>query len=426
MSINSSRVIIIGGGFGGLNVAKKIGKANVEVLLIDKTNHHLFQPLLYQVATAALSPADIATPIRGILKTYNNQTVLMGNVEKIDKEKKQIQLINGDIYAYDFLVVAVGAKHSYFNNPEWEEFAPGLKTLLDALKIREKVLISFEKAERSDSLSEARKYLNFVIVGGGPTGVELAGAIAEIAHETMLKNFRRIDPTKTKIYLVEAANQILPAFPKDLADKAKNYLERFGVKVLTSKRVVNVTNDGVNINDTFIETKNVIWAAGNKASPVLKTLNTRLDNQGRVFVEKDLTIPNHPEIFVIGDAAHAVDKNNKTLPGLAPVAIQQGRYVANIIKENISQSKRKPFKYFDKGSLATIGKTKAVGTFKKFKFSGFKAWLAWCIVHIMYLVTFKNRLIALTQWVFSYILGQRGARLINRDIDIDLKNRLKK
>jgi len=424
--MNNSRIIIIGGGFGGLNVAKKIGNAKVNVLLIDKTNHHLFQPLLYQVATAALSPADIATPIREILKANRNQTVLMGHVEKIDKEKKQIYLKNGDIYAYDFLVVAVGAKHSYFNNPEWEEYAPGLKTLIDALKIREKVLISFEKAERSGSVSEARKYLNFVIVGGGPTGVELAGAIAEIANETMLKNFRRIDPTKTKIYLVEAANQILPAFPKDLANKAKNYLENFGVRVLTNRRVVKITDEGVNINETFIETKNIIWAAGNKASPILKTLNTKLDNQGRVFVEKDLTIPNYPEIFVIGDAAHAIDKNNQPLPGLAPVAIQQGMYVANIIKKSIPQKKRKPFKYLDKGSLATIGKTKAVGTFKKIKFSGFKAWLAWCVVHIMYLVTFKNRLIVLTQWVFSYILGQRGARLINRDIDIDLKKRLKK
>jgi len=424
--MSNSKAIIIGGGFGGLNVAKKIGKANVDVLLIDKTNHHLFQPLLYQVATAALSPADIATPIREILKKNLNQTVLMGHVEKIDKEKKQVRLMNGDVYAYDYLVLAVGAKHSYFNNPEWEKHAPGLKTLVDALKIRERVLISFEKAERSNSLSDARKYLNFVIVGGGPTGVELAGAIAEIANETMLKNFRRIDPTKTKIYLVEAANQILPAFPNDLAKKAQKYLEKFGVRVLTGKKVVNISSEGVNINDTFIETKNIIWAAGNKASPILETLNTKLDGQGRAFVEKDLTIPGHPEIFVIGDAAHAVDKNNKPLPGLAPVAIQQGMYVANIIKKNIPQNKRKPFKYFDKGSLATIGKTKAVGTFKKFKFSGFKAWLAWCIVHIMYLVTFKNRLIVLTQWVFSYILGQRGARLINRDIDIDLKNRLKK
>jgi NADH:quinone reductase (non-electrogenic) len=421
-----TKVVIIGGGFGGLNAAKNLKKANVEVILIDKTNHHLFQPLLYQVATAALSPADIATPIREILKSNLNQTVLMGNVVKIDKEKKQLQLANGDIYSYDYLVVATGARHSYFNNPEWEEYAPGIKTLLDALKIREKVLISFEKAERSHSISEARKYLNFVIIGGGPTGVELAGAIAEIAHETMIKNFRRIDPTKTKIYLIEAASQILPSYPKSLAQKAKNYLEKFGVRVLTEKKVTKVTSDGVEIEGLFIETKNIIWAAGNKAAPILKSLDTKLDNQGRAIVEKDLSISDYPEIFVIGDAAHAVDKNNKLLPGLAPVAIQQGRYVAKIIKNNTPKNKRAPFEYFDKGSLATIGKTKAVGTFRKIKFSGFIAWIGWCLIHIGYLITFKNRIIVLTQWFFSYLLGQRGARLINRDIDIDLPKHLKK
>ncbi|MGD2169776.1 MAG: NAD(P)/FAD-dependent oxidoreductase [Chlamydiota bacterium] len=415
-----TRVVIIGGGFGGLNAAKSLGNSNLDVLLVDKTNHHLFQPLLYQVASAALSPADIATPIREILKPFSNETVVMGHVVKIEKEKKQIQLANGDTISYDFLIVAIGAHHSYFGHDEWQANAPGLKTLVDALKIRERILLSFEKAERSDSISEARKYLNFVIIGAGPTGVELAGAIAEIAHETMLKNFRRIDPTKTKVFLVEAAPHILPQYPEKLANKAKSFLEKFKVKVLDGKAVVDVTSEGVQVGDQFIETKNVIWAAGNKAPELLKTLDVPLDKQCRVIVEEDLSIPNHPEVFVIGDAAKAQDKKGNPLPGLAPVAIQQGRYVANIIKKNISKSQRKPFRYFDKGTVATIGKTKAVGMFGKFKFSGFFAWIGWCFIHIAYLITFRSRIIVLIQWFFAYLSGQRGARLINKPLDPEL------
>lgn len=414
-----TKVVILGGGFAGLNAAKALGNSKYDVWLIDKTNHHLFQPLLYQVATAALSPADIAKPIREVLSHYSNITVLMGDVVSIDKEAKTILFKNGESQGYDYLIVALGANHSYFGNDAWEPLAPGLKTLADALKIREHILISFERAERCDSISEAKKYLNFVIVGGGPTGVEMAGAIAEIAHETMLKNFRRIDTTKTKIYLVEGSPHILPSFPARLALKAQQYLEHFGVQVITGKRVNSITKDGVMVDQTFIPSHNVLWAAGNQASPVLKTLDTPLDRQGRAIVDPDLSIPGHPEIFVIGDAAAAPDKEGKPLPGLASVATQQGRYVANVIRRKWAKQERPPFRYFDKGTMATIGKTKAIGTFGKMQFSGFPAWLAWCFVHIMYLIGFRNRVIVLTQWLASYFTRQRGARLIYRSIETE-------
>lgn len=409
-----TKVVILGGGFGGLNAAKILGNAPFDVWLIDKTNHHLFQPLLYQVATAALSPGDIAVPIREILSCYENITVLMGDVVKINKEMKQIVLKNGDIVGYDYLIIAVGAHHSYFGKNEWEPYAPGLKTLDDALTIRERILLSFEKAERCDSISEAKRYLNFVIIGGGPTGVEMAGAIAEVAHETMLKNFRRIDPTKTKIYLVEGSSHILPAYPEKLALKAQKYLEQFGVQILLGKRVTQISKEGVKIEHQFIAAENIIWAAGNQASAVLQTLNIPLDKQGRVQVERDLSISGFPEVFVIGDAACALDKHSKPLPGLAPVAVQQGKYVAQLIRKKIPPSERLPFCYLDKGTMATIGKTKAIGVLGKLQFSGYLAWLGWCFVHILYLIGFRNRLIVLTQWLFSYFSNRRGVRLIYR------------
>jgi len=416
----STKVVILGGGFAGINAAKALGHSKLDVWIIDKTNHHLFQPLLYQVASAALSPGDIAVPIREILCPYENITVLMGEVTHIDKEKSQILLRNGDQLGYDYLIVALGARHSYFGNEQWEKFAPGLKTLSDALKIREKILLSFEKAERCDSISEAKKYLNFVIIGGGPTGVEMAGAISEIAYQTMLKNFRRIDTTKTKIYLVEGSPHILPVYPEKLSLKAQQYLESFGVNVITGKRVTGVNGEGVTVEGLFIPAENVVWAAGNQASSVLKTLNVPLDRQGRVIVEADLTLPDHPEIFVLGDAAYAMDKKGKPLPGLAPVAVQQGRYVAQILRKRLPKKERPPFVYFDKGTMATIGKTKAIGTFGKIQFSGFIAWLGWCFIHILYLIGFRNRLVVLMQWLFSYFSSQRGARLINRPIDEEL------
>lgn len=419
----NAKVLILGGGFGGLNAAKTLGGSNFDVWLIDKTNHHLFQPLLYQVASAALSPGDIAVPIREILNPYPNVTVIMGEVTKIDKENRQVLISNGEYIGYDFLVIALGSRHSYFGKDEWEQFAPGLKTLTDALKIREKILLSFEKAERADRISEAKRYLNFVIIGGGPTGVEMAGAISEIAYETMLKDFRRIDTTKTKIHLVEGSKHILPVYPEKLSIKAEKYLRHFGVNLITGKRVTQINSEGVQVEDLFIPTENVLWAAGNQAAPVLKTLDVPLDRQGRVLVDHDLSLPDHPEVFVIGDAASAMDEKGKPLPGLAPVAVQQGRYVAKILRKRLSKNNRPPFIYFDKGTLATIGKTKAIGVFRKIQFSGFLAWLGWCFVHVLYLIGFRNRVVVLTQWLFSYFSSQRGARLINRPIESDSKEK---
>lgn len=416
----SAKVIILGGGFAGINAAKALGNSNFDVWLIDKTNHHLFQPLLYQVASAALSPGDIAIPIREILKPYPNVTVIMGEVIQIEKDKRQIVLRNGDTLEYDYLIVALGARHSYFGNDQWEPFAPGLKTLVDALKIRERILLSFEKAERCDSITEARKYLNFVIIGGGPTGVEMAGAISEIAYHTMLKDFRRIDTSKTKIHLIEGSPHILPMFPEPLSIKAEKYLAHFGVNVITGKRVINIGKDGVSVEGMTIPAENIVWAAGNQASPVLKTLNVPLDRQGRVNVGPDLSIPDHPEVFVIGDAACTMDKTGKPLPALAPVAVQQGRYVAHILRRKLTKENRPPFVYFDKGTMATIGKTKAIGTFGKFQFSGFFAWLGWCFVHILYLIGFRNRMMVLVHWLFAYFGSERGARLINRSIDEEM------
>ncbi|MBP7075164.1 MAG: NAD(P)/FAD-dependent oxidoreductase [Rhabdochlamydiaceae bacterium] len=415
-----NKVVIIGAGFGGLNVAKALNKTNLEILVIDKTNHHLFQPLLYQVASAALSPGEIGIPIREILRKQENTTVLMGDVTQIDKTNRQIVLANGERIKYNYLVVAVGARHSYFGNDAWEKYAPGLKTIKDALKIREDVLISFEKAERIDNPEMAAQYLNFVIIGGGPTGVEMAGAIAEIARKTLFKNFRRIKPEKSKIYLVEAGPHILPMYPTSLSDRAKKDLEKLGVEVLVGKKVTNITEEGVQVDNTFYPCKNVIWAAGNQASPLLKTLEVPLDRQGRVIVEPDLSILNHPEVFVIGDAACAMGKDKKPLPGVSPVAIQEGKYVSKIIKNQTPKDKRKPFKYFDKGSMATIGKAKAIAMIGKLKFTGLTAWLMWCFIHIVYLIGFRNRLTVMLEWILFYLTGHRGARLIYSSVEKSL------
>ncbi len=412
-----TKIVIIGGGFGGLNVALSLGKHNCDTTLIDKKNHHLFQPLLYQVATAALSPADIATPLRQVLGRQKNTTVIMGTVSQIDKENKAIHLANGETIAYDYLVVAVGARHSYYGRDEWEPLAPGLKTVRDALTIRERVLISFEQAERMDSYSEAEPYLQFVVIGGGPTGVEMAGAIAEIAHKTLFKDFKRIRPEKSKIFLVEGTNRLIPSFPESLSERAKKDLEKMGVIVITGKRVTQVSEEGVKVGDDFIAAKNIIWAAGNAASPLLKTLDVPLDRQGRVITEKDLSVPGHPEIFVIGDAACVMGKKGRPLPAVAPAAIQEGRYVAKVIRRKIPAQKRRPFKYFDKGGVATIGKNKAVGFFRRWKFSGLFAWLIWGVIHIFYLVNYRSRFGVMLDWVFHYTTGLRGARLIHKSID---------
>ncbi|MDN3504056.1 MAG: NAD(P)/FAD-dependent oxidoreductase [Rhabdochlamydiaceae bacterium] len=414
------KVVVVGGGFGGLAIAKKLASTKIDVCLIDKKNHHLFQPLLYQVATAALSPADIAIPLREIVSDYDNITVTMGEVIDVDKVKKRVVLGNGDEIEFEKLVLATGARHSYFGNDHWEQFAPGLKTINDAIKIREKILLSFEKAERLDSYKESSKYLNFVIIGGGPTGVEMAGSIAEIAYKTMFKNFRKINPQKSRIYLIEGFDRILPPFPPSLSKRAKKDLEKLGVTVMVDKLVTNVTDEGVEIGSQFIPSKNVIWAAGNQASPILKVLDTELTRAGTAIVNKDLSIPNYPDIFVIGDAACFKKEDGKPLPGIAPVAIQQGRYLAKLIKKGAPIENRKPFKYFDKGSLATIGKAKAVGFVGKIKCSGFFAWLGWLALHVLYLTGFRNRISVGLQWFFHYFAGIRGARLIYHSVDDDL------
>ena len=414
------RVVIVGGGFGGLNVARALRRAKCNVLLIDKTNHHLFQPLLYQVATAALSPGDIATPIREILRHQANASVLMGDVVAIDKKQKQLTLANGDRIGYDTLVLSIGARHSYFGNDAWETYAPGLKTLSDALKIREQVLICFEIAERMNNLEEAAKFLNFVVIGGGPTGVEMAGAIAEIAKKTLFKNFRRIKPEESKIYLIEALPHILPTFPEKLSQSATKDLEELGVTVLTGKKVMKIDATGVYFDSEKIDAHNIVWAAGNQVSPLLKTLDVPLDRQGRVIVGPDLSIPDHPEVFVIGDAAQAMGKDGKPLPGIAPVAIQQGHYVAKMIKNDLSKKTRSPFRYFDKGCMATIGKGRAIAMVGALRFSGFFAWLAWCFIHILYLIGFRNKLGVAIEWIYHYFFGVRGIRLIYRPLDPEL------
>lgn len=407
------KVVIVGGGFAGLNAAQGLKRAEgVEVLLIDRANHHLFQPLLYQVATSALTSSNIAVPLRAILAKQPNASVLLADIVSIDKEAKQVVVANGDRYSYDILILAPGATHSYFGHPEWEAFAPGLKTLADAIEIREKVLLSYERAERSATHEEAEKFMRFVIVGGGPTGVEMAGAIGEIAHKSLARNFRNIKPEQSKIYLIEGLEQILPAFPKDLAERAKKDLESLGVEVLLKTFVTNITEKGVYIGERLIETPNIVWAAGNEASPILKSLNVPLDKCKRVIVQPDLTIPGYPDIFVIGDAACSYDKNGKLLPGIAPVAIQQGVYVAKLIRKKIPADKRKPFSYFDKGMMATIGKAKAIAKVGKLKMTGHIAWMAWCFIHVLYLISFSNRFFVLLQWIWLYLFNERRNRLI--------------
>jgi len=343
--------------------------------------------------------------------------VLMGEVIKIDKEMQTVTLAPDQIFPYDYLVVACGARHSYFGNDPWEKWAPGLKTLPDALAIRENILLSFERAERLDDLTDIEKCLNFIIIGGGPTGVEMAGAIAEIAHSTLFKNFRRIQPEKAQVILIEAAPRVLPPYPSSLSARAQKDLEKLGVKVLTNTKVTNVTAEGVETDKGFFPSYNIIWAAGNQASPLLRELDSPLDRQGRIVVEKDLTVPHHPNIFVIGDAGCCMTPKGTPVPAVATAAIQQGCYVGKLLNKATPPVARKPFKYFDKGSLATIGKAKAVAFVGGLKFSGFFAWILWAFIHILYLIGFKNRYAVLLQWYFHYVNGLRGARLIHRAID---------
>jgi NADH dehydrogenase len=426
--MSRKRLIIIGGGFAGVNVIRKLKNSNVDIILIDKRNHHLFQPLLYQAATATLSPRDISIAFREMFAKQKNTTVIMGEAVDVNKEEKYVVLGNGDRFSYDYLIIAIGSKHSYFGNDQWEPLAPGIKTISDAINIREHILMSFEEAERLDSISETYKYLTFVIVGGGPTGVEFAGSIAELINKTMKRNFRRIRTEEARVILIEALDRILPPFPPKLSARTKKDLEKLGVTVLNNKSVTNITADGVQIGDTFIEAKTVIWAAGNMIPPFAKTLGIAQDRQGRVIVGNDLSVEGHPEIFVLGDAAHFESPKGKVLPGVATVALQQGCFVGKLLrkelkKNHIPKHRSCKFKYFDKGSLATIGSGKAVGVFRGFMFTGLIAWIVWGVVHIAYLIGFRNRLSVMFEWVMHHLTSNRASRIIHGTIDENLPRR---
>lgn len=408
----SKNVIIVGGGFAGISVAQKLASSDVNITIIDKTNHHLFQPLLYQVATAALSPGDIAMPIRAIFSKQKNVEVILGEVTGIDKKDNNVHLKNGSLLPFDYLVLATGAEYNYFGNDDWKEHAPGLKSLSDALDIRERILLSLEKAEQLTDPEKRKPYLTYVIIGGGPTGVEMAGSIAEIAKRSMMQDFRNIKPDETKIYLIEAMDGILNAFDEPLSEKGRKTLEDMGVEVLLNTPVKDIRKDGVQVEGRFIETPNIVWGAGVTAAPLIKQLEAENDRMGRAIVKSDLSIEGHPNIFVAGDAAHSKDENGDPLPGLAPVALQQGKYLGNLIKNELNGKPRTDFNYIDKGTMATIGRAKAVADIRGFKFSGFFAWLLWGLIHIFFLIGFRNRFRVFAEWVWHYVTFKRGVRLI--------------
>src|SRR6266436_9527143 len=409
-------VVIVGGGFAGLSAAKALRKAPVEIVLIDRTNHHLFQPLLYQVATSVLTPGQIAAPIRGILRGQKNTTIVLGEVTGVDKEQKLIFVNTADRdtvpVSYDFLILATGAGQSYFGRDDFQQYAPGLKTLADAVVIRNKILQAFEQAEAEEDPSRHRDLLTFVLVGGGPTGVEMAGAIAVLVHNSLRSEFRRIDPTSARIVLVDMANRVLGAFSEDLSRGAQDRLEKLGVEVRLGRGVDKIDADGVTVGGERIASKTVIWTAGVAPSPAGKWLNVETDRAGRVRIQKDLTVPGHPEIFVAGDTA-SLDQNGKPLPGVAQVAIQQGRYAGKLIRSRVVGNRPPgPFSYFDKGTMAVVGKGFAVLQSGKVQISGFGAWLTWAAVHLQFLATSSLRLSVFLQWVWTYVTGQRGDRLI--------------
>lgn len=409
---DQKHVIIIGGGFGGISAAKELRKSGMKVTIIDKNNHHLFQPLLYQVATAALSPGDIAVPIRAIFGKHSNVRVVLGEVTNIDKKEKSLDLKDGRNFDYDYLVVAPGAQYNYFGNDDWAENATGLKSISDALHVRERILLSLEEAEQIDDPKLREPYLTYVIIGGGPTGVEMAGAIAEIAKRNMMRDYKNFSKNESRIFLVEAGPQILNGFPKSLAEKARQTLEDMGVSVLLDTPVTEIDDARVKFKQGAIETPNIIWAAGVAASPLTNSLDEPQDRTGRVIVNKDLSISDHPGIFVIGDAAHLEEEEGNPLPGLAPVAMQEGRYVGKVIRNNTAPKDREPFHYVDKGTMATIGRAKAVADVKGMKFSGFIAWILWSVIHIFYLIGFRNRIKVFVEWMWYYFSFKRGVRLI--------------
>ena len=408
-------VVVIGGGFGGLKFLQRARSSKIQFTLIDKQYHHLIQPLLYQVATAVLSPANIAFPIRRMFKNFKNVKVILDEATDINREDKTVTISSGEKIKYDQLVVSTGSRHSYFGNDGWSEYSNGLKGINDALQIRERLLRAFEKAENEKNIEKRNKYLNFVVVGGGPTGVEMAGSIAEIAYKNMKEEFRNFKSSDANVYLIEATEKILPMYSDRLSGKAEKYLIDFGVQVRTNEKVIKIENDLVVTDKESIETDNVIWAAGNEASPIIKKLNTKTDSEGRAIVDPDCSIKEDGNVFVIGDAANYKNKNNSTLPGIAPVAIQQGKYLAKIIKNKTLKQDRKPFKYYDKGMMATVGRYKAIGKIGNIEISGFIAWLFWSAIHILYLIGYRSKILVVIEWIFSYLFNKKGTRLIYRE-----------
>ncbi len=406
------RVVIVGGGFGGLSAARALRRRRVSITLVDRRNHHLFQPLLYQVAGAALSPGDIAEPIRSLLADQANTRVLLGDVQRVDLEGKRLHLKRGGEVAYDTLILAAGMTNSWFGNDDWEATAPGLKTLDDALEVRRRILLAYERAEWAEDPEERNRLLTFVVVGAGPTGVELAGALREIASHTLRRDFRTIQPEEARVILVEGGDKVLPGFGGGLPDKALRHLAKVGVDVRLNRRVTAVDPRGVDLGDERIEAATVLWAAGVAAAPVSATLGTPTDGLGRLHVEPDLSVPGHPDVFVIGDMAHFAHDRDGPLPGVAQVALQMGKHVARNLAADEKGKPRAPFRYLDLGSMATIGRRRAVADLFGLRFGGLLAWLAWLFVHLMALVGFRNRLVVLMQWAWNYVTFERNSRLI--------------
>lgn len=406
-------VVVVGGGFGGLAVTKRLAGAPVHVTLVDRRNHHLFQPLLYQVAMAGLSPAEIAVPIRSVLREQKNARVLLADVSSVDLAARSLTFAQMGPLHYDYLVLATGSQTNYFGHDAWQEVAPGLKDLEDAVEIRRRVLLAFEAAEREGDSEERRRHLTFVVIGGGPTGVELAGSIAELASFVLARDFRSIDPEVTRVILIEGTPRILGGFAPELSERALAYLRQMGVEVRLDARVTDIDATGLQCGGERIDASTVLWAAGVAGSSLLTTLGAPLDRAGRVIVEQDCSVPGHPEVFCIGDAACFVPKGGREpLPGVSPVAMQQGRFLAAEIVRRIEGRESRPFVYKDKGSMATVGRSRAVAQIGKLRLSGFIAWLSWLLVHIYYLIDFKNRLLVLINWTWAYLAYQRGARLI--------------
>ncbi len=416
METKNPHIVVLGAGFGGLTFCQTFNHPSARVTLVDRQNHHLFQPLLYQVATAGLSAPEIAQPIRSILADQPNVTVLMDNVTGLQLAEKKIVLEHNTL-DYDYLVLGLGGATSYFGHPEWEQFAPGLKSLDDALRIRREILLAFEKAENEPLPDEHNRLLTIVVVGGGPTGVELAGAFAELARHVLLNDFKRIDPSHARVVLIEASPRVLAQFSPELSASAQQQLEKLGVEVRTNTKVKSITKDRVELDTGTIAAGNIIWAAGVSATPLTKQLGVELDRAGRVKVNPDLSLPGHPEVFAIGDMASVMEENGKPVPGVSPAAMQMARHVAGLIDRELeatgpTKPERPPFRYWDKGSMATIGRSAAVAKMGDLEFDGFPAWLAWLGVHLIFLIGFRNKLAVLLQWAYSYFAYKRGARII--------------